>query len=173
MSATQPTVEMTPVSPTAGEPEPLSRLLWRAHNWFRTAMIAALEAADDPVTITAAQATLLSQLPSEGASIAELARLIGVSSPTAHQWVHELVALDVLTVEPHPASARTKLVRLTETGRERRAQTMRLLAGIEAALAERVGSAPIDALRSALVTPWGNPKTATTPRPPSAAPRYP
>ncbi|WP_425540870.1 MarR family transcriptional regulator [Streptomyces coeruleorubidus] len=58
--------------------------------------------------------TLLSQLPPEGASIAELARRLGVSAPTAHQWVHELVAMGVVTVESDPHSARSKLVRLTE-----------------------------------------------------------
>ena len=141
------------------EPEPLIRLLWRAHNWFRTAVIAALEASDDPATITAAHATLLSQLPLEGTTIAELARLIGVSSPTAHQWVHELVAMDVLIVEPDPASARTKLVRLTKYGRQRRARTLRLLAGIEAELADRVGADTVDTLRLALETPWGAPDT--------------
>ncbi|GAA3435070.1 MarR family winged helix-turn-helix transcriptional regulator [Kutzneria kofuensis] len=142
------------------EPEPLIRLLWRAHNWFRAAVIAALDAGDDPATITAAQATLLSQLPSDGASIAELARLIGVSSPTVHQWVHELVAMDALTVEPDPASARTKLVRLTESGHRRRARTMRLLAGIEANLAEVIGAGTVDALRAALEAPWGDPEAA-------------
>jgi DNA-binding MarR family transcriptional regulator len=155
------------MSPSPPESEPLIRLLWRAHNWFRAALIAALEAQDDPATISATHLTLLSQLPSEGASIAELARRLGVSSPTAHQWVHELAALDVVAVETHPAIARAKLVRLTETGHRRRAQTIQLLAGLETALAERIGADAVTALRAALEAPWGPPESAadTTAKP--------
>lgn len=139
------------------EPEPLSRLLWRAHNWFRTALINAMEAQDDSAAISPAQATLLSQLPVDGASIAELARRLGVSSPTAHQWVHELAARDIVTVDASAGSARDKLVRLTETGHQRREQTMRMLAELEAALGERIGTTTVSALRAALEAPWGPP----------------
>jgi DNA-binding MarR family transcriptional regulator len=142
------------------EPEPLVRLLWRAHSWFRSALVAALDAQGDPAAISPAHVTLLSQLPPEGASIAELARRVGVSSPTAHQWVHELAAVDIVTVVTNASSARTKLVRLTETGQRRREQTMRMLAGLEASLAERIGAAAVAALRGALEAPWGRPETA-------------
>jgi DNA-binding MarR family transcriptional regulator len=143
------------------EHEPLIRLLWRAHNWFRAALLSALETRDDLTGISAAHLTLLSQLPSEGASIAELARRLGVSSPTAHQWVHELAILDVLTVQAHPSSARAKLVRLTESGQQRRTQTLHLLTDLETALAERIGAATVTALRAALETPWGPPEAVS------------
>lgn len=142
------------------EPEPLVRLLWRAHSWFRSALVGALEAQDDPAAISPAHVTLLSQLPPEGTSIAELARRVGVSSPTAHQWVHELAAMDIVTVEARSTSARTKLVLLTDTGQRRREQTMRMLAGLEAALAQRIGATAVAALRGALEAPWGPPETA-------------
>ncbi|MGC9544680.1 hypothetical protein [Streptomyces sp. UG1] len=51
-------------SPT--EPEPLARLLWRAHNWFRSALIAALEKADGPAGISAAHLTLLNATDPQG-----------------------------------------------------------------------------------------------------------
>lgn len=137
------------------ESEPLIRLLWRAHNWFRAALTAAFEAQEDGSAISAAHVTLLSQLPSEGASIAELARRLGVSAPTAHQWVHELVALDVVTVESDPHSARSKLVLLTAAGVRRREETMQILAGLEATLAGRIGADTAIALRAALEEPWG------------------
>jgi DNA-binding MarR family transcriptional regulator len=143
------------------EPEPLARLLWRAHNWFRTALISALKAHDDTAAISPAQVTLLSQLPADGASIAELARRLGVSSPTAHQWVHDLADRDIVSVENRAGSARDKLVRLTELGHQRRAQTMQLLSGLEAALAERIGAITVTALRAALEAPWGPPEAAT------------
>jgi DNA-binding MarR family transcriptional regulator len=142
------------------EPEPLVRLLWRAHNWFRTALAAALEIRDDTAAISPAQMTLLSQLPSEGASIAELARRLGVSAPTTHQWVHELAALDILAIEARAGSARDKLVRLTESGHQRRAEAMRILSALEAALAERIGATKLKALRAALEAPWGSPEAA-------------
>lgn len=149
-----------PSSPS--ESEPLIRLLWRAHNWFRTALTTAFEAQEDGATISAAHVTLLSQLPSEGVSIAELARRLGVSAPTAHQWVHELVALGAVTVESDPHSARSKLVRLTAAGVRRRAETMQILAGLEDALAGRIGADTVLALRAALEEPWGSPESAAT-----------
>jgi DNA-binding MarR family transcriptional regulator len=148
------------MSSSPPEPEPLARLLWRAHGWFRSALVAALEAQDDPTAISPAQVTLLSQLPTEGTSIAELARRLGVSPPTAHQWVHELAAMDIVTVEARASSARTKLVRLTETGQRRRVQALQTMAGLEAALADRIGPAAVAALRGALEAPWGPPETA-------------
>lgn len=150
----------THMSSSPSESEPLIRLLWRAHNWFRAALTATFEAQEDGAAISAAHVTLLSQLPPEGASIAELARRLGVSAPTAHQWVHELVAADVVTVERDPQSARSKLVRLTAAGTRRRAETMQMLAGLEAALAGRVGVDTVDALRAALEEPWGSPESA-------------
>jgi DNA-binding MarR family transcriptional regulator len=148
------------MSSSPPEPEPLARLLWRAHSWFRSALVAALEAQDDPNAISPAQVTLLSQLPMEGTSIAELARRLGVSPPTAHQWVHELAAMDIVTVETRASSARTKLVRLTETGQRRRVQALQVMAGLEAALADRIGPAAVAALRGALEAPWGRPEAA-------------
>jgi DNA-binding MarR family transcriptional regulator len=150
------------MSSSPPESEPLIRLLWRAHNWFRAALATAFEAQEDGATISAAHVTLLSQLPSEGASIAELARRLGVSAPTAHQWVHELVAAGVVTVESDPRSARSKLVRLSAAGARRRAETMQILAGLEAALAGRVGPDTVTALRAALEEPWGSPESAAT-----------
>ncbi|MDA1362702.1 MarR family winged helix-turn-helix transcriptional regulator [Glycomyces luteolus] len=148
------------MSSSPSESEPLIRQLWRAHHWFRAALTAAFETQEDGPTISAAHVTLLSQLPSAGASIAELARRLGVSAPTAHQWVHELVALDVVTVEKDPRSARSKLVRLTAAGARRRSETMEMLAGLETALAERIGTDTVIALRAALEEPWGSPVSA-------------
>lgn len=139
------------------EHEPLIRLLWRAHVWFRSALLDSMKAQDGLAGISAAHLTLLRELPPEGASIAELARQLGVSSPTAHQWVHELAALDVVAVGPHPSSARAKLVHLTESGRLRRAQAQQTLAGLEDMLAERIGTSAVAALRTVLETPWGSP----------------
>ncbi|MBC9731454.1 MarR family winged helix-turn-helix transcriptional regulator [Streptomyces sp. TRM68367] len=152
------------------ESEPLIRLLWRAHNWFRAALTTAFEAQEDGSAIGAAHVTLLSQLPSEGASIAELARRLGVSAPTAHQWVHELVAAGVVTVESDPRSARSKLVLLSASGVRRREETMQILAGLEAALAGRIGADTVTALRAALEEPWGSPESVVVELPGPSTP---
>lgn len=155
---------------SSSESEPLIRLLWRAHNWFRAALTTAFEAQEDGSAISAAHVTLLSQLPSEGASIAELARRLGVSAPTAHQWVHELVAMGVVTVESDPRSARSKLVLLTAAGARRREETMQILAGIEAMLAGRIGAGTVTALRAALEEPWGSPESVVVELPGPSTP---
>jgi DNA-binding MarR family transcriptional regulator len=150
---------MPPTPPPA--PEPLIRLLWRVHSWFRTALIAALKAQDGS-HISPAHVTLLSQLPDEGITIAGLARRLGVSSPTAHQWVHELVTTGNLTVSAHPSSSRAKIVRLTEVGMRRRAQVLGVLADLEAVLADRIGPAAVAAVRAALEASWGSPESAAS-----------
>jgi DNA-binding MarR family transcriptional regulator len=139
-------------------PEPLARLLWRAHHWFREAATPGLE--DDAGSVTLASATLLSQLDPEGMPMADLARLMGVSTPAIHQTVHQLVALGLLEVVPNPRSGRSKLVMLTPRGFARRRQALELLAELEDELAHRIGRRRVTALRDALEQKWGDPPIA-------------
>ncbi len=134
--------------------EPLARLLWRAHHWFRTAVTAGLDADDGDVS--PANATLLSQLEPEGMPMADLARLIGVSTPAIHQMVHRLVAQGLLEVAPNPRSGRSKLVLLTPAGLVRRRDALKLLSGLEAELAQRIGQRRLAGLRDALERDWGD-----------------
>jgi DNA-binding MarR family transcriptional regulator len=139
-------------------PEPLARLLWRAHHWFRAAATAGL--GDSGGGVSPAGATLLSQLDPDGVSMADLARLIGVSTPAIHQMVHQLVALGLVEVVPNPRSGRSKLVVLTTQGFERRGQVLELLAELEDELAHRIGRRRVAALRDALEQDWGDPPIA-------------
>lgn len=134
--------------------EPLARLLWRAHQWFRTAVTAGLD--DDRGEISPANATLLSQLDPGGMPMSDLARLIGVSTPAIHQMVQRLVALGLLVVVPNPRSGRSKLVLLTPEGLTRRRQALKLLAELEAELAHRIGRRRVTALCDALEQDWGD-----------------
>lgn len=134
--------------------EPLGKLLWRAHHWFRTAVTAGLE--DGTSGVSPANATLLSQLEPDGMPMADLARLMGVSTPATHQMVHQLVALGLLEVGPNPRSGRSKLVLLTPEGFTRRRQAMALLADLEDELAHRIGRRRVTALRDALEQDWGD-----------------
>lgn len=139
-------------------PEPLARLLWRAHHWFREAAAPGLE--DDAGSVSLAGATLLSQLDLEGMPMADLARTMGVSTPAIHQAVHQLVAVGLLEVVPNPRSGRSKLVMLTPRGFARRRRALELLAELEDELADRIGRRRVAALRDALEQKWGDPPTA-------------
>ena len=133
--------------------EPLARLLWRAHHWFRTAVTAGLD--DDQGEVSPANATLLSQLDPDGVPMSDLARLIGVSTPAIHQMVQRLIAAGLVEVVPNPHSGRSKLVMLTPAGLTRRAQALKLLADVEAELGQRIGAERVTALRDALEQDWG------------------
>jgi DNA-binding MarR family transcriptional regulator len=133
--------------------EPLAKLLWRAHHWFRLAVTTGLEA--QPVGVSPAHATLLSQIDPEGVPMSDLARLIGVTTSATHQMVHQLADLGFLKVEPNPLSKRSKLVVLTPEGHERRRQALELLAELEAELGQRIGKRRVSALRDALEQDWG------------------
>jgi DNA-binding MarR family transcriptional regulator len=135
--------------------EPLAKLLWRAHNWFRAAVTAGLgDRPDDNSGVSPAHATLLSQLDPDGMPMSDLARLMGVSTPAIHQMVHRLVALGLLEVTPDPRSKRSKIVTLTPRGHLRRNEALALLAELEAELAQRIGRRRLHALRDALEQDW-------------------
>lgn len=138
-------------------PEPLSKLLWRAHHWFRMAVRTDLE---DGSTggVSPAEMTLLSQLDPDGMPMADLARLMGVSTPAIHQTVHHLATLGLLEVVPNPRSGRSKLVMLTPQGLTRRQEALELLADLEDELAHRIGRRRLTALRDALEQDWGDPQ---------------
>ncbi|WP_157182828.1 MarR family winged helix-turn-helix transcriptional regulator [Sciscionella marina] len=143
--------------PTKDKPseEPLAKLLWKAHTWFRGAVTAGLE--NDTGEVSPANVTLLSQLDPDGMPMSELARLIGISTPAIHQMVHRLVTLGLLEVTPDPHSARSKLVVLTQKGLTRRREALKLLADLETELADRIGQRRVTMLRDALEQNWGEP----------------
>jgi DNA-binding MarR family transcriptional regulator len=138
--------------------EPLAKLLWRAHQWFRAAAMAGL--GDNAGAVSPGSATLLSQLDPSGMPMADLARLMGVSTPAVHQMVHHLVGLGLLEIAPNPASGRSKLVMMTPQGFARRRQALELLAELEDELARRIGRRRVTALRDALEQDWADPPTA-------------
>jgi DNA-binding MarR family transcriptional regulator len=155
---TAPSGATTMSSDDETAPEPLAKLFWRAHHWFRAAVTAGLD--DSGGAVSPANATLLSQLEPGGMPMADLARLMGVSTPAIHQMVHHLVTLGLLEVVPNPRSGRSKLVVLTPEGLTRRRHAMELLAEVEDELAHRIGQRRVTALRAALEQDWGDPPIA-------------
>src|SRR5579875_895945 len=111
---------------------------------------------DSAGAVSPAESTLLSQLDPDGMPMADLARLVGVSTPAIHQTVHRLETLGLLEVAPNPQSGRSKLVLLTPEGFTRRQEAMKLLSDLEDELAHRIGRRRVTALRDALEQDWGD-----------------
>ncbi|MEU1090200.1 MarR family winged helix-turn-helix transcriptional regulator [Streptomyces sp. NPDC005576] len=137
----------------------LPQLLGDARRWFEEGLLTALEAGGaEPVSPT--QVQLFAALDDQGTTVSELARRMGVTRQTAHQAVHGLVAAGLLEQNPDPASARQRLIRRTGSGERAHRQAELILQQLEDQLADRIGRAQADALRSALEAPWGRPPTA-------------
>lgn len=151
---------MTRPSP---DPAPtLALLLADARRWFEDALFASMRAAGEQ-PVTSAQGLVFASLDPEGTTVSDLARRIGVTRQSAHQAVHGLVALGLLEQVPDPASARTRLIRVTAEGARVHARAQATLALIEQVLADRIGAGPAAALREALTLPRGEPPLVAAP----------
>ncbi|MFG3283254.1 MarR family winged helix-turn-helix transcriptional regulator [Streptomyces sp. NPDC048111] len=134
----------------------LPQLLNDARSWFDQALQAAMTTAGAP-PVTPTQLQLFAALDEEGTTISELAQRMGVTRQTGHQAVHSLVAAGLLEQIPHPTSDRKRLIRRTQDGARAHRQALHALERLEAELAQRIGRQAVDALRTALETPWGDP----------------
>ncbi|GAB2812013.1 MarR family winged helix-turn-helix transcriptional regulator [Streptomyces sp. NPDC054796] len=138
------------------EERPIAQRLQAARRWFEEGLLASMEAAgEEPVSL--AQASVFAYLDPEGTSIAELARRAGAARQSVHQAVHDLVGRGLLHFEPDPGSRRRRLVRMTPEGERRHRRALSMLEQMEQALAERIGHARVDALRTALEADWADP----------------
>lgn len=137
-----------------GQPA-LALALLRAARWFDDALRSRL--ADDGVVVSASQSHVFAALGPSGASVAELARQVGVTRQSMHRTVGELVELGLIEVVPDPADGRAVLVRYTRAGRAMVRQAVSHLREIEAELAGRIGAEGVAGLRAALADDWGPP----------------
>lgn len=78
-------------------------------------------------------------LQTGGATSTELAGRLGVTKQAAGQLVDDLERRGYVRRLPHPAGGRRKLVVLTDQAREHLAEAGRVLHGLEAELARRLG----------------------------------
>jgi DNA-binding MarR family transcriptional regulator len=144
--------------PPAGEAVPgpgLALALLRAADWFDEALRARLAA--DGIRLTRSQAQVFAALGPGGASIADLARTVGVTRQSMHRQVAELVALGLLTTAADPDDARVSVVRRSRVGAAVVRRAGRELEQIESELARRIGARHVEALRAALGMDWGRP----------------
>lgn len=134
----------------------LPQLLGDAGRWFERALLTMLEDSGE-TAVTPTEIRLFAVLDADGTTVAELARRMGVTRQTAHQAVRGLVAGGLLEPVPDPGSGRRRPVRRTAAGERVHARVRRALDQLEAELAARIGPGTVDALRTALESPWGPP----------------
>lgn len=132
----------------------LGQLLLQAFWWLDQRRAADLEAAG--ISVSAAQALTLAQIPAGGVRPVELARSAGVSRQAVHQTLNQLQAAGLVRRD-RPARAGAVTVRLTEEGARHARAVADAENSAEAALAQRIGSERLDALRDALGSEWGEP----------------
>ncbi|MCO5968053.1 MarR family winged helix-turn-helix transcriptional regulator [Actinoallomurus soli] len=134
---------------------PLVALLQRRTRWFQDALAARLAKAGVD-SITPAHMQVLAHLRDRDTalSVAELARLAGVSRQTMHRAVKQLTVEGLVTADEGAGFPRTTLVRITGHGLERRRIAARFLADLEAELDEHLGTDLTVSLREALTRAW-------------------
>ncbi|MTD56518.1 MarR family transcriptional regulator [Amycolatopsis sp. RM579] len=133
--------------------ELLVSLLRQGERWFTDQLTARME--DAGITpMTVAHTLVLAHLDEAGASTAELARRAGVTRQTMHRAIRQLTAEGLVYLEPGTGFPRTGLVRVTQTGTERRRKAQDILADLEDELGDHLGSETVAILRSILKMPW-------------------
>ncbi|MFF8596907.1 MarR family winged helix-turn-helix transcriptional regulator [Streptomyces sp. NPDC015220] len=140
----------------------LPQLFSEARRWFEDALFASMEAAGEQ-PVTTAQASVFAMLDTDGTTVSELARRMGVTRQTAHQAVHGLIGMELLEQVPDPGSARRRLIRTTAEGRRVHERAQATIAVIESVLAERIGAADVRSLRLGLTADWGRPPLVGAP----------
>ncbi|WP_380168669.1 MarR family winged helix-turn-helix transcriptional regulator [Jannaschia sp. R86511] len=139
----------------------LALALLRAAEWFDRALLDALAARGWP-RLTRSQSQLFAALGPDGASVAELARRVGVTRQSMHSAVADLVGHGVLATRSDARDARAVVVTLTPRGQQLVREALRELGALEQVLAGRIGQDAVTALRDALARPWGEPPAPAT-----------
>ncbi|MEW2294212.1 MarR family transcriptional regulator [Streptomyces sp. NPDC006743] len=140
----------------------LPHLFSEARRWFEDALLASLEAAGEQ-PVTTAQASVFAMLDSEGTTVSELARRMGVTRQTAHQAAHGLIGMGLLEQVPDPRSARRRLIRRTAEGQRVHERAQATIDVVESVLAERIGAAGVRSLWQGLTADWGEPPLVAAP----------
>ncbi len=132
----------------------LAQLFMRAFYWADEGLQNLLSAKGWP-SITRAQSLVFVNIGEGVTRPSEIATRIGVTRQAIHQTLNELIELGYLELEPDPTDKRAKVIRYTEKGGRLGLDALAALKVVEEELAKRIGKAAMDAMRQALVMPWG------------------
>jgi DNA-binding MarR family transcriptional regulator len=88
----------------------------------------------------------------DGASINELAALLEVSKQAASKIVDDMTTAGYVTRDEHETDRRSKIVRLSERGRQAMQAARKANQDLETKLEKRVGKTNLEAMRSVLST---------------------
>jgi DNA-binding MarR family transcriptional regulator len=132
----------------------LARLLLDRFRWFEAALLRRLEEAGY-TGIGVAHSGVFACLDRAGTRPAEIARRLGVTRQSAHQTIHELVAMGLLGLVPDPHDGRASVALLTEAGREHVKVARRIFRDLEKELERRIGPHEMSRLRKTLSLDWG------------------
>lgn len=107
-------------------------------------------------SITPAHTMVLAHLRDQDTafSVADLARLAGVTRQSMHRAVQQLTDEGLVTADEGKGFPRVTLIRITQNGIRRRRIAAGILADLEAELADHLGNELATALREALARPW-------------------
>lgn len=122
--------------------------------WFDDALQAALKTAGwQPVS--RAQSLLLANIAAGEHRASRLARNLGVTRQAVGQMLNELVARDLIVMEPDPDDGRARIATFSPTAVPLRQAAIEVLESLEEELARRIGAQTMRGLRTALGADWG------------------
>lgn len=152
------TVSTRPASvgkPAASTGPALLRELVHATYWLDDGLQAYMKE-HAGISLPRAQSMMMVYIAEGVDSPTDLARRLRVSKQAIRQGLKELMAKDMVTVEPDPANRRQKVVRFTEHGRALRQVAREGLQNLESELGRRLGEDRLAALHDALFADWGD-----------------
>lgn len=104
--------------------------------------------------LTRAQSFVFGQLDSGCTRTSQIAERIGVSRQAVHRTVMELVDAGYLSVEDDQSSGRSKVITMTNRGKQVQAEAKRIFIEIEQELAAQLGASRVSSLRKTLQAKW-------------------
>ena len=119
------------------------------------AQIDEARSATEFASVRPADMRVFAQLRGRDVRLSDIHREMGFSRQAAQQAVERLVAQEMLSVAPVPGSKRDKIVSITEKGQRWRAIAAAQIRGIEAEIAQTIGTEAREDLRRHLAALLG------------------
>ena len=131
----------------------LKQLLIARNDWLSSEIFKGAKAAGYG-SLTESEARLLAHMAGKPMSMSELARRLSISRQAVHKTVAELESRGVLEVQNDPQRGNSKLVIYTAKGKELNATGVKIIAQIEARIAEQIGAKDLETLKRILALNW-------------------